>query len=236
METPTYSHLSSKDYDHIYEPSEDTFLLIDALELELSFLHKIKPLITLEIGTGSGIVISALAQYLTHQSHGFYAIDINKFACDAAKRTSHANNTNVEVINMDLLTSFKSKSIDLLIFNPPYVPTLPDECEIDVLEQNKFYDKEAEESYLKANDEKMLIKSWAGGIDGCEVINRLIPKLDDILAPDGIFYLLLIKDNNPEKIIKDLKECGFKSQQIIDRKICGEHLLVLKIQRTLLLN
>ena len=127
METPTYSHLTAEDYDHVYEPSEDSFLLLDALELELPFLLTKKPSICLEIGPGSGIIISALAKYLNYKPQGFFAVDINKFACDATKRTSLANHVNVEVINMDLLTAFRPKSIDLLVFNPPYVPTPSDE-------------------------------------------------------------------------------------------------------------
>ncbi|KAL7028778.1 hypothetical protein ACKWTF_005993 [Chironomus riparius] len=230
METPIYSHLSSKDYDNVYEPAEDTFILLDALELELPFLKSHKPLVVAEIGTGSGVVISALSRYLDYQSFGFYAIDINKFACDAASRTAKVNNVNVEVLNMDLLTSFKTNSIDLLVFNPPYVPT---DCKShsNIPEQTKLYDDESEKVFQK--DEKMLIKSWAGGVDGCEVINRVIFNLNEILAPNGIFYLLLIKDNKPKKIRDQLDKLGFNSDQIIDRKIRGEHLLVLKITRKL---
>jgi release factor glutamine methyltransferase len=223
METPTYSHLTPTDYDHVYEPSEDSFLLIDALEQELTQLQSLKPLVTLEIGPGSGIVISALAKYLPQ--HSFYAVDINGFACDATKRTAAANKVRVEVINMDLLTAFKPNSVDLLLFNPPYVPTPSDESSIDT---------EAEETYQKESHEKMLIKSWAGGVDGCEIINRVVAMLDEILAPNGLFYLLLIKDNNPEKIRAKLKAHGYCSRQIIDRKIRGEHLLVLKISKNLL--
>lgn len=228
METPIYSHLSHKDFDHVYEPAEDSFLLIDALELELPFLCSLKPLVTVEIGSGSGIAVSALAKYLNYQSHGFFAVDINKFACNATKRTAVVNKVNVEVINMDLLTGFKPNSIDLLVFNPPYVPTPTDgDSNEAISEQNKFYDCDAEKNFK--SDEKMLIKSWAGGKDGCEIINRLIENLQNILTPCGIFYLLLIKENKPEIIRKRLQVLGFASEQIIDRKIRGEHLLVLKI-------
>lgn len=225
METPKYSHLSSKDFNHVYEPAEDSFLLIDALELELPILRSQKPLITVELGSGAGIAISALAKYLDFQSHGFFAIDINKFACNATKGTASANEVNVEVINMDLLTAFKDNSVDLLIFNPPYVPTDCDSRE-SIPEQAKFYDDDAEKDY---GNDKMLMKSWAGGKDGCEIINRLLDNLENILTPQGIFYLLLIKENKPEKIRERLKDLGFDSEQIIDRKIRGEHLLVLKV-------
>lgn len=228
METPKYSHLSPEDYNHVYEPSEDSFLLLDALELELPYLLEKKPLVCLELGPGSGIIISALAKYLNYKPYGFFAVDINKFACNATQRTSKANDVNVEVLNMDLLTSFKSNSVDLLVFNPPYVPTPSDSID-NIPERSKLYDNEAESVYSSRDGEKMLIKSWAGGVDGCEIINRVIASLDDILAPDGVFYLLIIKDNNPERIKRALNERGYQATQIADRKIRGEHLIVLKI-------
>lgn len=200
-------------------------MLLDALELELPFLLSKKHLITVEIGSGSGIAISALAKHLNYQSHGFFAIEINEHACRATKKTGSVNNVNVEVINMDLLTAFKNNSIDLLIFNPPYVPTSHENA--NVLEHKRFYDREAEVEFDKR--EKMLIKSWAGGRDGCEIIDRLLKNLKDILTPRGVFYLLLIKENRPAELRKRLELDGFSSEQIIDRKIRGEHLLVLKI-------
>lgn len=231
METPKYSHLSSKDFDHVYEPAEDSFLLLDALEDELSHLIDKKPQICVEIGPGSGIIISALAKYLNYQKNGFFAVDINKFACIATKKTASENAVNVEVLNMDLLSFLKPNCIDLLVFNPPYVPTSADEHS-EKPEANKFYDKDCEEIFSsRSDDQKMLIKSWAGGADGCEIINRVILDLKNILAPDGIFYLLLLKENKPEKIKQFLVDEGFVVSQIKERKIPGEHLFVLKIVR-----
>lgn len=230
METPSYSHLTTEDYNHVYEPSEDSFILIDALELDLQSLKEREPSICLEIGSGSGIVITALAKYL--QPACYFAVDINRYACNATARTSRANNVNIDVINMDLLSSFKANSIDLLIFNPPYVPT-PTALTLNIPEQQKLYDDEADETFKSSCEDKLLIKSWAGGKDGCEIINRVINSLNQILAPNGIFYLLIIKDNNPDKIMKDLLDLGFQAVQVIDRKIRGEHLIVLKITKSL---
>jgi release factor glutamine methyltransferase len=45
LSTPDYSHFKSKDYENFYEPAEDTFLLLDALEKDIEYLNCLKPLI-----------------------------------------------------------------------------------------------------------------------------------------------------------------------------------------------
>ena len=40
--TPDYSHIREEDLQHIYDPAEDTFLLLDALEKEVHLLKEIR--------------------------------------------------------------------------------------------------------------------------------------------------------------------------------------------------
>lgn len=51
--TPDLSHLAAKDYEHVYEPAEDTFLLLDALEEDEKELKDLHPSISLEIGSAA---------------------------------------------------------------------------------------------------------------------------------------------------------------------------------------
>jgi release factor glutamine methyltransferase len=39
--------------------------------------------------------------------------------------------------------------------------------------------------------------SWAGGANGREVINRVLPLVPELLSNTGIFYMVVIKENSP---------------------------------------
>ncbi|XP_037024172.1 methyltransferase N6AMT1-like isoform X2 [Bradysia coprophila] len=215
METPTTSHITFDDYKHVYEPAEDTFFLIDVIESELPHIRKRNPSVCLEIGTGSGVVITALSKTL-QSSVVCFGVDINEHACRISKQTSLKNATNVEMCRSDLLDAFKRKSIDILLFNPPYVVTENEE----ISNRN---------SGVEFNDN--IIKSWAGGLNGRQIMDKVFVELDNLLAVDGVAYVLVIKDNKPDEIIEDLVRLKMKAVAIGDRKIRGEHLFVLKIER-----
>ena len=98
------------------------------------------------------------------------------------------------------------KSIDVLLFNPPYVVT--------------------ESNELGFGD---LRAAWAGGKKGREVMDRLFPLIDFILSPTGVFYLVCIKPNQIDEIEKLLT--GFKMTILMNRKAGIENLFVLKFTR-----
>uniref|UniRef100_A0A6B2EEN5 Methyltransferase HEMK2 n=1 Tax=Phlebotomus kandelakii TaxID=1109342 RepID=A0A6B2EEN5_9DIPT len=213
METPFLTHLTQEDYKFVYEAAEDSFLLLDALEEDLSQIREQEPLICVEIGSGSGVIVTALAKILSSSAHCI-GIDINHHACKATMKTSLANGVSLDVAVVDLLSAFRSHSIDLLIFNPPYVPTEANEEDGD------------RETFAGC-----LVKSWAGGEDGCNTVNRLLPSLDDKLSPTAVFYLLLLRENRPKEVLKTFLALGFSGSIIKERKIRGEYLYILKIVR-----
>lgn len=71
-------------YSLVYEPREDTYLLMDALQNQRDHLMALCPSLSLEIGPGSGVVSAFLATLLAPLPLLLLGADINK---DAARIT-----------------------------------------------------------------------------------------------------------------------------------------------------
>ncbi|KAJ3354928.1 HemK methyltransferase member 2 [Entophlyctis luteolus] len=212
MRTPSLSHLSAAagDYDRVYEPSDDSFLLLDALENDASLIASVAPSVALEVGSGSGVV-SAFLSFLWPHVH-IMATDINPFAAAATKKTGHQNSVHIDAILTQFATGLLPrlhKKIDILIFNPPYVVTPSSEIGGNGIEA-----------------------SWAGGIDGREVLDKFIPAVDELLSPNGIFYLVTVNENKPTEIM-DMMEThyGIHSKMVLRRRAGIEGLGILRMSR-----
>jgi release factor glutamine methyltransferase len=97
----------------IYEPAEDSFLLISALQKT-----DLKNKNVLEIGTGSGIIALFAARF----AKSVLAVDINPEAIKCAKENAARNKIkNIEFVKSDLFKNIEEK-FDIIIFNPPYLP------------------------------------------------------------------------------------------------------------------
>jgi ribosomal protein L11 methylase PrmA len=94
---PDLSHLTAAEYEHVYEPAEDTFLMLEALRSQrdlllsrfLSTSHAPGP-VCVEVGSGSGMVIAYAARLLSSRGQ-YYATDINPRACRATRDTLSHN-------------------------------------------------------------------------------------------------------------------------------------------------
>lgn len=206
METPYQNHIDKADYEHVYEPAEDSFLLIDALEKDLEYIKSKNPTFCLEVGSGSGVVITAFGMAFPNTL--CFSTDINFKACCMTKSTAFKNKVILDTVNMDLVHCFVDKKFDVVIFNPPYVVTERNECGGCGIEA-----------------------SWAGGVKGREVTDRLLPMIPKILSTNGTFYLLLIEDNIPLEVIEIMSKYSFKSEAIITRRVKNEQQMVIKFFR-----
>lgn len=203
METPYQNHINKADYDHVYEPAEDSFLLIDALEKDLDYLKNKNPTFCLEVGSGSGVVITAFG--MAFPQTFCMSTDVNFKACVMSQQTAAYNKVNLDSCNMDLASSFTDNVFDIIIFNPPYVVTDSKEC--------------------GGSD---ITASWAGGAKGREITDRLLNMIPKKLANNGDFYLLLIEENIPDEVVQIMSSYGYKAETVIMRKVRNEQQLVFK--------
>ncbi len=95
--------------ESVYCPSDDTFLLIDALEVAPGDR-------ALEVGCGSGLV----SLHLAKAGALVTAIDVNYESAICAKAAASLNGLKLEVIRSDLFQNVHG-CFDLIVFNPPYL-------------------------------------------------------------------------------------------------------------------
>lgn len=175
-------------HPQVYSPEADTYLLLDAILQEIVPGERI-----LEVGAGSGYIASRIpgrGQVL--------ATDLNPFAVREAKAVG------LEVARADLLDGIRGP-FDLVIFNPPYLPTSEEERIDDWLE-----------------------RALDGGKDGRDVISRFAGQVYRVLAPGGRVLILVSSLTGIPEVIALFEESGFQVRIVASRNVFGEDLVVLK--------
>jgi len=108
-------------------------------------------------------------------------------------------------------SAVRPHSVDVLVFNPPYVPSaeLPEPLRSETANRmSNLSSTEAGESRFE-EDSRLLSLSYAGGKDGMEVTNRLLDQLPELLSLDrGMAYILLCKQNKPEQVMGRIRLWG----------------------------
>ena len=233
LPTPSTSHVC---FDRVYEPAEDSFLLLDTLASpsETSFLHArfapphSAPPLILEVGVGSGVVLAfaaANAERILGRADALtLGVDINSFACKAAAQTvataireqrngagdgdaaAKPGTTSLDVVNADLTTALKPHAADILIFNPPYVPASLP----DYTHHDAFNALPAGKTKTSFEQDSYLLElSYAGGEDGMVVTNRLLEQVPGVLSEErGVAYVLLCAQNRPEEVKGRIRAWG----------------------------
>ncbi|VDD74186.1 unnamed protein product [Mesocestoides corti] len=184
LPTPVTDSLKFPEFVDVYSPAEDSFLFLDALEKDIHFIRTfVNPALSIE-------------------------------ACMASKSVFSENSSRypLDSVCADLLSTVRQTPgglADILLFNPPYVPT--DSSEL-------------------ASAKSSLTAAWAGGNHGREVIDRFIRQFAPIIAKSGVLYLLLVRENKPDEVIKLISDSSngrfSKAICVLQRRCRNEHLYV----------
>jgi methylase of polypeptide subunit release factors len=113
-----YDYYELKDFDNVYEPAEDTFLLTDVLGLEKECIRSMTDIVSIEIGVGSGYVSTYFVDKYSDCIKKHICVDVNDDALKLTERImSRMNLTNVDVVKSNLFENINEK-VDIIIFNP----------------------------------------------------------------------------------------------------------------------
>ncbi len=176
----------------IYQPAEDSHLLATVAREEISTDERV-----LEVGTGSGYVAEHIAE---ETGASVVATDLNPHACRAAR------DRGVEALRADLVSPISDDAVDVVLFNPPYLPT-----------------EEAEEW----ND--WMEVALSGGETGREVIDPFLDVVGRVLTPGGYVLLLVSSLTGVEEVVETAAESGFSAVALHDESYPFESLTVLKL-------
>jgi len=192
----------------IYPPSEDTFLLVDASwEHRKEWMRKERAAVVVEVGSGSGYVLAsihAMTERIGAKTPVLVACDVGRNACEATVETAnqHGCEERMLVVQDDLARGFRRRmkegfAADLLLCNPPYVPTEEEEADRDDI-----------------------ARAWAGGRRGRRVIDRFVEHAGNMLDENGIALLVALQENDPEDVCEAFR--GFEMDATVVKTIAAD--------------
>jgi release factor glutamine methyltransferase len=189
-ETPALA--DRRDLEQVYQPAEDSALLAETA------CDRVEPAdCVLEVGVGSGFVAERVYEQTGANVVGS---DINWQACvDARERGG-------ETVWGDLTQPFAAESFDVVLCNPPYLPTPPEQEWADPMEA-----------------------ALSGGPDGRAVVRRLLSDVGRILAPEGNLYLLISSLTDVDAVVERATAEGFTATRVAQDNQPFERLVVLEI-------
>lgn len=172
----------------MYAPQEDTDLLVGALSEE--------PLApgahVLDVGTGSG----ALALAAARRGSRVTAVDVSWRAVCTARVNAWLAGLPLHIRRGNLFAPVRGQSFDLILSNPPYVPTPSDRAA-----------------------PRGAARAWDAGGDGRLVLDRICREAPDLLRPGGVLLMVHSALSGPDRTLDHLRGAGLKATVTGRRRI-----------------
>jgi release factor glutamine methyltransferase len=198
-----YQNLTIELHPEVYDPAEDSFLLLESLHINPGD-------VVLELGTGCGLIALACAL----KGAEVLCTDINPFAVQLTRRNIERNRCHlsgvVEIRQGDLFSVLKNKELfNVIIFNPPYLPTIKNE------KIGGWFDA-----------------ATNGGRDGLQVTKRFLEGVSAHLLPRGSAYFIFSSLSDCFTLEQYLKKQRLSTSIVAYQRFEGEELYVYCVSPT----
>jgi len=186
----------------------------------------------LELGVGSGYVSASLltlarqaaaarAKAGTHPPGpacpALLAVDVSRSAARDAAATLASTGVGTAPVDLALcdlagpLLQRLAGCVDVIAFNPPYVPTPAEEVA-----------------------RGGIAAAWAGGHRGRAVIDRALPAIAALLAPGGgEAFIVTVAENGPGEVLAAMAGLGVGGEVVLERGADEERLVILRCRKEL---
>jgi release factor glutamine methyltransferase len=166
----------------VLKPPSDAFML--AHELRREPLEE--GLSVLDLCAGSGILAIVAAQRGARQ---VTAVDVSRRALLATRLNSRLNGVSVRALRGDLFSAVPGQRFDVIVSNPPYVPS-------------------ASEELPRRGAER----AWEAGPDGRLFLDRICAGAREHLLPGGVLLLVHSSLCDEQRTIEMLSQRGFEAR------------------------
>jgi release factor glutamine methyltransferase len=179
-----------------YEVTPD--VLIPRYDTELLVSEALKRLpdarSVLDIGTGSGCIAVSLQKHLPRAA--VTATDISEAALAVARRNAAQHCTTIEFLLGSLFTPVAGRTFDLIVSNPPYIPT----ADIETLDlEVRDYDPRT---------------ALDGGADGLDVYRSLVPASVEYLNQGG-WLMVEVGIGQANDVVQMFRQTGRYGEPIV---------------------
>jgi release factor glutamine methyltransferase len=188
-----YKNLQIELHPEVYEPAEDTFQLLECIEIKKG--DKV-----FEIGTGCGVVALECAR----RGADVVCSDVNPFAVKLTGRNYFLNESLIsggfDVRKGDLFSVVKpGETFDVIVFNPPYLPTKKGD------NVGGWFDV-----------------ATGGGMSGLVVIERFLGGLKDYVKTGGRVFFVFSSLASRDKLESILSENVLDAEVVLSRNYDDE--------------
>jgi release factor glutamine methyltransferase len=170
----------------VFAPRSDSWLLADAVAADPA----VPGATVLDLCTGSGIVAVAAAL----AGGRVTAVDVSEEALENVLLNASSAGASLRVRCGSLFEPVGSERFDVIVSNPPYVPSVTDA--------------------LPASGPE---RAWAAGRSGRLVLDEIISGALDHLAPAGVLLIVHSSLIGEARTIEQLDAAGFATVDVVER-------------------